>query len=89
MKNNATTDVYHDYGQYRTMETALREFKLYCFDPPEGAARPGLVADARVGFIVTCPPEGQLSLRLEAGNAHQELPFTEATTPGSCPTSGP
>jgi hypothetical protein len=89
MKNNAKTDVYHDHGKYRNMQVALREFKLYCFNPPEDPVRPALIADARVGFIVTCPPDGELSLLLEANNAYKELPFTKATTPESCLTSVP
>jgi hypothetical protein len=89
MKNNAKTSVYQDYGKYRNVQVALREFHLYCFDPPEDPVGPGLIADARAGFIVTCPPDGALSLLLEANNTQKELLFTKVTTPESCLPSVP
>ena len=88
MENAAKTSASHESGKYRSVRVALRDYDVYCFDPPEPGQEPGTITDAHVGFNVTCLPTGAMSLILQYSNeGRQELPFTADTTPASCVTS--
>jgi TIR domain len=89
MQNNSVETHSHSYWYYRNLRVARRPFDVYCFDRYTGAA-PGEIADARVGFNVTCPTRGSMSLVLEASSGSvKDLPFTAATTPVQCAPSNP
>ncbi len=89
MQNNSVETRGHGYWYYRNLRVARRPFDTYCFDRLGGAA-PGEIADARVGFNISCPPTGSMSLVLEASSGSvKDLPFTAATTPAQCAPSNP
>ena len=88
MLNDTKGEHAHAAYYYDALEVARRPFDPYCFDPPAKDAAAQEVVDAHIGFLATCRPEGQLSIRLENTPIDtQVLPFTTATAPTGCATS--
>ncbi len=87
MENQAATGVTHEAGMYSRIRVAQRDVDLYCFDSPQGDTEPSAVSDARVGFDVTCRPDGAMSLMLQDSTGDlTELPFAATATPAPCQT---
>ncbi len=63
---NATTES-HSHADYRynSLIVAQREFEAMCFSSGPNPASPGTVADALIGFEVSCKPVGYIQLMLE------------------------
>ena len=82
MKHEAPTDEPHGSWQYDYLVVGQRDFEAACFSADPAFVRPGLVGDARVGFDVTCKPDGAMRLVLGEGTGSVDL--TAASEPGAC-----
>jgi len=99
MLNQTNVDRQHAASYYKNLVVAKRAFDPWCFDTPrEKSTSPGQVADAHIGFLVTCAPVGAMDLVLTApaSSAATTLPLTartvaddvcSAAVPGRSPSS--
>ena len=65
MENATTESYYHGDYRYNSLIVAQREFKAMCFSSNPNLASAGTVADALIGFEVSCKPVGYIQLMLE------------------------
>ena len=83
MRNDDAVDRQHAPFDYHSLVVAKRVFDPWCFDTPrEEFTAPGQVADGHIGFLVSCIPEGDLDLVLNAPATSERvtLPLTAWTS---------
>jgi len=82
MKDATPGSMYHGDYRYDALAVGEHQFDPTCFSSVPDLVEPGAVGDARVGFQVTCPPEGRIELVLENG---VRLPVTDRSlAPAAC-----
>ena len=67
MKNDGSVEVRHGDYKYGALRVAERPFKASCFATTAEVVDPGLISDARIGFIVSCKPVGYIELMVQGG----------------------
>lgn len=87
MTNQNTVPRQHGPWFYRDLQVARRSFDAWCFSAArETFPEPGLVADALVGFEVSCAPVGSMDLALTSpvSDVRLSLHLTSADQPSDC-----
>lgn len=88
MENQTPGELQHGYWYYDALVVGQRAFSTeLCFSPDEGqdTVPPDTVGDARVGFRVRCPPEGNIALQLAEDDGTETIDVTSETLePSAC-----
>ena len=88
MENQTPGELEHGEWYYDALGVGRRAFTTApCFSPEEGqeSVPPDTVGDARVGFEVLCPPEGNIALRLSTDHGTEVIDVTSETLePSAC-----